>query len=116
VRDLHDNDGEASGDVHQRQPGPHGVERRLLLQHRGQFWDEPEERQYGETPIQNVAGQYSYGEKTGIDLPGEDAGYYARVDSPTIVAKEHAQDPKDYPYGGGSPGTTSRWPSAREAR
>ncbi len=65
------------------------------------FWDTPAARsRYGEQPIQTVAGQYGYGEKTGIDLPGEDAGDYARVDSPSVVAKEHAQYPKAYPNGG----------------
>jgi penicillin-binding protein 2 len=62
------------------------------------FWDD--RGTYGEQPIQKVAGEYSYGQVTGIDLPGEDAGYYARVDSPTIVAREHAQDPQAYPNGG----------------
>jgi len=66
-----------------------------------QFWDDYKKNgQYGETPIQDVAAQYGYGQKTGIDLPGEDAGDYARVDSPLVVAKEHAQDPGAYPYGG----------------
>jgi len=66
-----------------------------------QFWDDYKKNgQYGETPIQDVAGQYGYGQKTGIDLPGEDAGDYARVGSPSVVAKEHAQDPTAYPYGG----------------
>ncbi len=65
------------------------------------FWDTPAARsRYGEQPIQTVAGQYSYGEKTGIDLPGEDAGDYARVGSPSVAAKEHAQYPKAYPNGG----------------
>ncbi|HXQ63042.1 MAG TPA: penicillin-binding transpeptidase domain-containing protein [Acidimicrobiales bacterium] len=65
------------------------------------FWDTPSARsRYGQQPIQTVAAQYSYGEKTGIDLPGEDAGDYARVDSPAVVAKEHAQYPKAYPNGG----------------
>jgi penicillin-binding protein 2 len=63
-----------------------------------EFWGD--QSKYGKTPIQNAAAQYSYGETTGIDLPGEDAGDYARVDSPYVVAKEHAQDPKDYPNGG----------------
>ncbi|HXQ75238.1 MAG TPA: penicillin-binding transpeptidase domain-containing protein [Acidimicrobiales bacterium] len=63
-----------------------------------QFWDN--RGKYGPQPIQNTAAQYSFGQVTGIDLPGEDAGYYARVDSPSVVAKEHAQDPKDYPNGG----------------
>jgi len=65
------------------------------------FWDAwVSNRQYGQQPIQTVAGQYGYGQKTGIDLPGEDAGDYARVDSPTVVAKEHAQYPKVYPNSG----------------
>jgi penicillin-binding protein 2 len=63
-----------------------------------EFWDS--RGRYGQTPIQNAAAGYSYGERTGIDLPGEDAGDYARVDSPSVVAKEHAQYPKDYPNGG----------------
>jgi penicillin-binding protein 2 len=62
-----------------------------------EFWDD--QSRYGQQPIQTVANQYSYGEKTGIDLPGEDAGYYARVDSPAIRAKEHAQYPTAYPNG-----------------
>ncbi len=62
-----------------------------------EFWDS--RGQYGREPIQNVAAQYGYGQVTHIDLPGEDAGSYARVDSPTVVAKEHAQDPAAYPYG-----------------
>ena len=36
--------------------------------------------------------------RTGIDLPDET--HYARVDSPNVVQKEHAQDPKDYPNAG----------------
>ena len=62
-----------------------------------EFWDS--RSQYGTEPIQNVAAQYGYGQTTGIDLPGEDAGSYGQVDSPTVVAKEHAQDPAAYPYG-----------------
>jgi len=62
-----------------------------------EFWDS--RTKYGQQPIQNVAGQYGFGQKTGIDLPGEDAGDYARVDSPTIVAKEHAQYPSVYSAG-----------------
>ncbi len=67
-----------------------------------EFWDN--RSQYGNEPIQTVAAQYGYGQTTGIDLPGEDAGSYARVDSPTVVAKEHAQDPAAYPYGGWTTG------------
>ncbi len=66
-----------------------------------QFWDDYKKNgQYGETPIQDVAAQYGYGQKTGIDLPGEDAGDYARVASPQVYAKEHAQYPTVYPYSG----------------
>ena len=58
-----------------------------------EFWDA--KSQYGETPIQNTAGQYGYGNPTGIDLPNEAAGL---VGSPAIQNKLHAQYPKDYPY------------------
>ncbi len=50
--------------------------------------------QYGETPIQDQAAQYSLGELTGIDLPGEVAG---RVDSQPERLKLHAADPKAFP-------------------
>jgi penicillin-binding protein 2 len=64
------------------------------------FWDDyTKNGQYGQSPIQDVAGQYGYGQKTGIDLPGEDAGDYARVASPQVYAKEHAQDPAVYTNG-----------------
>jgi penicillin-binding protein 2 len=64
------------------------------------FWDDYKNNgAYGQQPIENTAAAYSYGQKTGIDLPGEDAGDYARVDSPTVVAKEHAQYPNIYKYG-----------------
>ncbi|HVB92674.1 MAG TPA: penicillin-binding transpeptidase domain-containing protein, partial [Acidimicrobiales bacterium] len=49
---------------------------------------------YGETPIQNVAGAYSLGQLTGIDLPGETTG---RVDSQPERQKLHAQSPTAFP-------------------
>ena len=60
------------------------------------FWDQ--RTKYGEDAIQNAANSLGYGEVTGIDLPGETP--YARVDSPQVVAKEHAQNPAAYPDGG----------------
>jgi len=45
---------------------------------------------YGETPIQDQAAQYSLGELTGIDLPGEAQG---RVDSQAVRVKLHAEAP-----------------------
>jgi penicillin-binding protein 2 len=59
------------------------------------FWDQ--RGKYGQTPIQDAANQLGYGDVTGIDLPGE--SHDARVDSPQVVAKEHAQDPAAYPDG-----------------
>jgi penicillin-binding protein 2 len=95
---LHDNDGEAP-DAYINVSEALTVSSDDFFYNLGaRFWDA--QGQYGQQPIQKVAAQYSYGQKTGIDLPGEDAGYYARVDSPTIVAKEHAQDPTAYPNGG----------------
>lgn len=50
--------------------------------------------QYGATPIQDQAAQYSLGELTGIDLPGEVKG---RVDSRAVRLRIHAADPKAFP-------------------
>jgi penicillin-binding protein 2 len=50
--------------------------------------------QYGPTPIQDQAGQYSLGQLTGIDLPGEVQG---RVDSQPERVKLHAANPKAFP-------------------
>jgi penicillin-binding protein 2 len=50
--------------------------------------------QFGETPIQDQAAQYSLGQLTGIDLPGEVEG---RVDSQPERVKLHAEDPKAFP-------------------
>ncbi len=64
-----------------------------------QFWDDYKSTgRYGETPIQNAAAAVGYGDVTGIDLPARPTtpGWTR----PAVVAKEHAQDPKDYPNGG----------------
>jgi penicillin-binding protein 2 len=50
--------------------------------------------QYGPTPIQDQAAQYSLGQLTGIDLPGEVQG---RVDSKAERVKLHAANPKAFP-------------------
>jgi penicillin-binding protein 2 len=50
--------------------------------------------QYGQTPIQDTAAQYSLGQLTGIDLPGEVQG---RVDSQAERAKLHAENPTAFP-------------------
>lgn len=57
-----------------------------------QFWDN--RSVYGDTPIQNQANQYSLGELTGIDLPGEGQG---RVDSQLERLKLHAEAPAAFP-------------------
>ena len=50
--------------------------------------------QYGQTPIQDQAGQYSLGQLTGVDLPGEVEG---RVDSKPERVKLHAANPNVFP-------------------
>jgi penicillin-binding protein 2 len=50
---------------------------------------------YGQTPIQDAAAQYSLGQLTGIDLPGE---YSGLVDSQPERQKLHAAYPAAYPY------------------
>ena len=56
------------------------------------FWSQ--KNKYGETPIQNVAGQYGLGQYTNIDLPNENQG---RVDSPIVRQQLHALAPKAFP-------------------
>ncbi|MBF6557250.1 MAG: penicillin-binding protein 2 [Acidimicrobiales bacterium] len=50
--------------------------------------------QFGQTPIQDQAAQYSLGQLTGIDLPQE---YQGRVDSQAERVKLHAMNPKAFP-------------------
>jgi len=97
---LHDNDGEIPNQYINISQALTVSSDDFFYNIGAEFWDTPAARaRYGQTPIQTVAGQYGYGQVTGIDLPGEDAGSYARVDSPSVVAKEHAQYPKAYPNG-----------------
>jgi penicillin-binding protein 2 len=56
------------------------------------FWDD--RGQYGDTPIQNQAAQYSLGELTGIDLPGEVSG---RIDGQLERLKLHSEAPAAFP-------------------
>jgi penicillin-binding protein 2 len=49
---------------------------------------------YGETPIQNVAAKYGFGELTGIDLPNE---YSGQVDSPILRKAQHREAPAAFP-------------------
>lgn len=55
------------------------------------FWDE--RSVYGQTPIQNMAASYGYGQPSGIDLPGEAPGW---VDSAKIRKALHAYAPQLY--------------------
>jgi penicillin-binding protein 2 len=45
--------------------------------------------------IQNMASEYGLGEKSGIDLPGEDTG---QIDSATLRASQHKANPTAFPY------------------
>jgi penicillin-binding protein 2 len=49
---------------------------------------------YGETPIQDVAERYGFGQTTGIDLPDEYAG---QVDGPKLRDLQHAEAPQAFP-------------------
>jgi penicillin-binding protein 2 len=94
---YHDNEGEVGGVINVSQALT--VSSDDFFYNLGvNFWDAYKNNgQYGETPIQDAAKALGYGDVTGIDLPYETP--YARVDSPQVVAKEHAQDPADYPNG-----------------
>jgi penicillin-binding protein 2 len=92
---YHDNEGEAAHVVNVSQAIT--VSSDIFFYNLGaQFW--VQQNRYGKYPIQDTASQLGYGEVTGIDLPNET--HLARVDSPKVVAREHAQDPKDYPNAG----------------
>jgi penicillin-binding protein 2 len=95
---YHDNEGEAAGPVNVSQALT--VSSDIFFYNLGvMFWDDYKAtNRFGPTPIQDAANALGYGEVTGIDLPGET--HFARVDSPSVVQREHAQDPKDYPNGG----------------
>jgi len=94
---YHDNEGEVGGEVNVTRALT--ISSDIFFYNLGvMFWDDYKSNgQYGETPIQDAATALGYGDVTGVDLPGE--AQAARVDSPAVVAKEHAQDPKDYPNG-----------------
>ncbi len=55
----------------------------------------------GPDPLQSVASQYGLGHYSGIDLPVEAPGL---VPDAQIIAKMHAQYPRDYPDGNWEPG------------
>ncbi len=91
---YHDNEGEVGGDVNVTRALT--ISSDIFFYNLGvMFWDQ--RGHYGKTPIQDAANSLGYGVVTGVDLPDET--HYARVDSPQVVANEHAQDPKDYPNG-----------------
>ena len=89
---YHDNEGEVGGRVNVSQALT--VSSDIFFYNLGvEFWNQ--QNRYGQTPIQDAAAKLGYGDVTGIDLPDET--HFARVDSPKVVQREHAQDPRDYP-------------------
>ncbi|HLX89486.1 MAG TPA: penicillin-binding transpeptidase domain-containing protein, partial [Acidimicrobiales bacterium] len=92
---YHDNEGEVGGEVNVTSALT--ISSDIFFYNLGvQFWGQ--QGRYGRTPIQDAANALGYGDVTGVDLPNET--HYARVDSPDVVKREHAQDPKDYPNAG----------------
>ncbi|MBV8463326.1 MAG: hypothetical protein JO368_08535, partial [Acidimicrobiales bacterium] len=88
---FHDAPGDPTGDFN--------VTRALAVSSDDFFYNlgylfDAKQAQYGPTPIQDQAAQYSLGQLTGIDLPGEVAG---RVDSKPEREKLHAEDPAAFP-------------------
>jgi penicillin-binding protein 2 len=88
---FHDNDNEAAG--------PITVSRAISVSSDVFFYNlgydfYVRQRQFGPTPIQDMAANYGYGQRTGIDLPGEAAGI---VDSYAARAKLHREYPNAYP-------------------
>ena len=95
---YHDNEGEVGGRVNVSQAIT--VSSDIFFYNLGvQFWnDYKANKRFGQTPIQDAAAQLGYGDVTGIDLPDET--HFARVDGPSVVQREHAQNPKAYPNSG----------------
>ena len=92
---YHDNEGEIGGYVNVSRALT--VSSDIFFYNLGvQFWQQ--RGHFGSTPIQDAANGLGYGDVTGIDLPNET--HLGRVDSPSVVQREHAQDPRDYPNGG----------------
>lgn len=56
------------------------------------FWDS--RSKYGDTPIQDMAAKYGYGQPSGIDLPNSSDG---QVDSPQLTQLLHREYPAAYP-------------------
>jgi penicillin-binding protein 2 len=69
----------------------------------GQFWQSYDAGHTlkGPDPLQSTASQYGFGHYTGVALPAENPGI---VPDAQVVAKEHAQYPKDYPDSVWEPG------------
>jgi len=72
----------------------------IFFYHVGEmFWDawqaDPKHYPYGQTPIQNTAATYGFGEPTGLDLPSVDVNP-GQVDSPTLYRILHAEVPSVY--------------------
>jgi penicillin-binding protein 2 len=92
---YHDNEGEVGGRINVSQALT--VSSDIFFYNLGaQFW--VQQGRYGRTPIQDAASQLGYGDVTGIDLPNET--HLARVDSPKVVQREHALNPKAFPNSG----------------
>lgn len=87
---LHDSSGE--------HPGPIDISTAITISSDVFFYNLGADFWYqrarlGQTPIQDMAAKYGYGQLTGIDLPGESHGW---VDSPQIRKALHAQYPQLY--------------------
>ena len=85
--------------VHEAGQGTIGVEQALTVSDDvffytlgADYWFDSAD--YGQTPIQDVATKYGFGQVTGIDLPNEYAG---QLDSPHLRQVQHAEAPQAFP-------------------
>lgn len=62
-----------------------------------EFWQNGNRQRYGDTPIQDMARAFGFGQKTGIQLPNENAGY---VETPASRKQRHDENPSAFPNGG----------------
>jgi penicillin-binding protein 2 len=61
-----------------------------------EFWQSGNRQRFGDTPIQDMAREFGFGQKTGIELPDESAGY---VETPASRKQRHDENPTAFPYG-----------------
>lgn len=89
---FHDNDSEAAGRINVSQAITVSSDN-FFNRVGALLWEGP----YPEDALQDIAADYGFNARTGINLPGESPG---QILSATLVKQLHAEYPSAYPYSG----------------